>query len=504
MPPEPPARSGPTARRRPAPRSPCVTEEQLRGVELFTGLSSEQYAWLLDAGTALALADGEILFHDAEPARWFCVLVSGRLVISKVVDGREEVLTRHSAPRDPADPDRGKPSAAHGFTGEMPLLVEGAYVATATADGPTLLLRYDREAFMEMLVRCPEVARVLVPVLAWRIHASETQAAQRSRLDALGTLAAGLAHELNNPAAAVSRATTELGAALPDLESRARLWGAVATGSEAERLAAARAEVLSLDRSRAHRDPLAVAEAEDDLADWLAEHGLPDAVGLAEILAERGLDPGWPARLTSGMSADVRTAALSYLESSLGAAGMVAEAGEAGARVSGIIATVRDYTNLDRAPEQEVDLERGLESTLGIMRGRLSGVSVERDYAPDLPRVRGYPTELNQVWTNLVDNAVDAMADAARTGGRAPRLRVSTAAEGTCVIVRIADNGGGVPEEALPRLFDPFFTTKDVGRGTGLGLHLSHRIVTRRHNGTLTVETSPEGSVFAVRLPTGR
>ncbi|TDQ46908.1 ATP-binding protein [Actinorugispora endophytica] len=480
------------------PHGRALAATDLHGVELFSGLETDQYEWLASAGVAADLADGEVLFRDGERADWFCVLISGGLVITTVVDGREEVLTRHVAGEGHGARENGdKPSAAHGFTGEMPLLIGGDYVATATAVGRSLVARYDRDAFLEMMVRCPRVTRTLIPVLAWRIHSSEVQAGQRGRLNALGTLAAGIAHELNNPAAAMARSSADLAAALPQLEERAQAWGAAASEAERAAVAAAREEILGRPPASGPRDALDAAEVEDEVSDWLDGHGLARAWRLASAVVDRGLDADWLDALARGMRSETVVPALEYLDVSLAAANLAGEAGEAGARVSALVGAVKEYTNLDRAPEQEVDLVQGLESTLAILRRKLSGVAVSRDYQPDVPVVLGYPGELNQVWTNLIDNAVDAMEG----GGSPPELGVVVRLEGTCAVVEIADNGPGVPSDVLPRVFEPFFTTKDVGKGTGLGLHLSHRIVAQRHNGSIQVRSAPGDTRFIVRIP---
>ncbi len=480
---------------------PAVVE-RLRRHELFNQVDEEQLSWLVERGQLRTLAPGELLFGDGQPATMFVVLLEGELLISKVIDGRREVLTRHVARPDrggaaPAEAGRaadnrvdGKPVAAHGFTGEMPLLAGESYVADATAVGPTTVITYDQEAFLTILARMPQVNRVLLPVLAWRIQSSEALARQRNTLQALGTLAAGLAHELNNPAAAVVRNSRTLRQTLrrvAETEWPADAGVAAAVGGWLASVPAGVRLPGSLDREA----------AEDALAAWLAEHGLPPAARRAGELADLAVGPEALDRLADLVGADQLRPAVDYATSMLTAYSLVQEIADAGERVASIIRSVRDYANLDRAPLQDVDLVRGIDATLAMLKAKMDGIRVIRDYPPQLPVLHGYPGELNQVWTNLIDNALDAM----RGDGE---LRLSVWPDRDWVVVEIGDTGAGVPAQDQDRIFEPFFTTKDVGKGTGLGLHLSHRIVTQRHGGTLQVTSRPGDTRFTVRLPVAR
>ncbi|MGW4642350.1 sensor histidine kinase [Sphaerisporangium sp. NPDC004334] len=464
--------------------------DELRAHPLFDGLTGEQYRWLADSGRSRELGDGEVLFAEGAPARFFVVLLDGELLISKVVDDRDEVLARHST-RDGAEE---RAMLAHTFTGELCVLAGDAYLATATSVGHSRVALYDRDTFLQMLVRAPRVSEMVVPVLALRAQDMIVSGGRRSTLASLGTLAAGIAHELNNPASAVIRAIGELDDAVEELEAAAETWGQTAEQAERAALAAARRDWLARPRGSGPGDALGVSLLEEELQDWLEDHGLGDGSALAPLLAERGLDTGWLDDLGARVFDARLPAALRYLSESLRIRSCVMDVREAGTRVSAIVRNTKEYTNLDRAPETDVDVREGLESTLAMLRPKLAGITVVRDYAPPLPRVPGYPTELNQVWTNLVDNAAGAM------GGRG-ELRVSVRGEGGCVLVEVADTGPGIDAAVLPRVFEPFFTTKDIGAGTGLGLHLSHRIVTKRHRGSITVRSRPGDTRFQVRLP---
>ncbi|MEU6779114.1 ATP-binding protein [Nonomuraea angiospora] len=463
--------------------APAWLTGRLSAIELFAGLSDEQLDWLACAGTVRELADGQALFVEGAPADGFYILLDGEIVVSKLVGGREQVLTRHLGD-----------ALEHQFIGELPLLTSDEYLATALAVGPARVVAYGKGAFFDMLERCPQVCRVLLPVLAGRINAMERQAGRSRMLEGLGMLAAGLAHELNNPAAAALRAARELRDLAPRLAATAVEWGR--TGEETEvRLVASFQDRVG---SGVALDPLAEAEAADDVADWLREQGLgPDrAVELADDLAEHGVDRAALDELAAGLRPDALGAALAYLVPVLRIRTLAGDAAEASERVVELVRRTSAYTNLDRAPQRDADLREGLEATLALMAPKLRNIRVRREYG-GVPDLQAFPSELNQVWTNLIDNAVDAM------GGEG-ELTISTRREGDHAVVEFRDTGHGIPAEALPNVFQPFFTTKDLGKGTGLGLHVSMDIVAQRHGGTMEVDSRPGDTRFVVRLPLAR
>jgi signal transduction histidine kinase len=481
-----------------AKSTPPALVDRLRDVELFADLDAAQLQWLAEAGRPLRLADGAVLFSDGELGRHFYVLLVGELLITKVVDGREEVFGRHVADVTTVAPERdGKPRAAHQFTGELPMLAGGGYVAKAVAVGDTELLSYERDVFFQMLARCPQVCRILLPVLAWRIHSYEEKIGRRSMLEGLGTLAAGLAHELNNPTAALLRTASELRDAMGSLTGHTAAWAELATVEERATVAALRATVGGAGPLPAVDNVLATADAEDLARDWLTGHGMAADTDLAAILAEQGfLGPALD-QLADRLRPAVLPAAVGYLCFALYTETLLTDITEAGQRIEALVRSAKAYSNLDRAPQQDVDVHGGLDATLAMLAAKLRGITVHRDYA-DLGQVRGYPGELNQVWTNLIDNAVDAM-------GGVGQLWLSTRTESADIVVEIRDDGPGVPSDALPWLFQPFFTTKDIGKGTGLGLHLCRDVITQRHDGTIEVCSTPGDTRFTVRLPaTGR
>jgi signal transduction histidine kinase len=462
----------------------------LREVELFAGLDDGQLAWLAGVGTEVDLVDGEVLFTDGEIGENFYVLLSGELLITKEVGGREEVFSRHSA-QPPYEVINGgqddKPHAAHQFTGELPLLVGGPYVATAVSAGNTRVLAYDRETFYEMLARCPQVCRVLIPVLAWRIRSYERLAGRRTMLQGLDKLVAGLAHELNNPSAAMLGAAHEIDDAVRTLARWSMAWGELATDAE-------RAFLLTVEiDGKSPSDALAAAEAADEVHDWLAAHDLCDDALPVTVLADVGVEPALLDRLTVEVRPVALRAAIGCVSYTRYVSTLVADVTAAGRRIEALVRSAAAYSNLDRAPQQSLDVVAGLEATLDVQAAKLRHVRIHRAYTP-VPPVLGYPGELNQVWTNLIDNAVDAMEG---RGDLWLRARV----EADFVVVEIRDNGVGVPVDVLPWLFHPFFTTKDIGKGSGLGLHYSHDVVTRRHHGSIALASVPGDTLVTVRLP---
>ncbi|WP_309646744.1 ATP-binding protein, partial [Nocardioides sp.] len=320
----------------------------------------------------------------------------------------------------------------------------------------------------------------------------EAGARQREALVALGTLAAGLPHELNNPASAATRAVDTLG------ETSEALLGSLR--HLAERSITAE-QYVALDHLRREPTPtvgadaLVAADAEDTLSDWLVDHGVDREWILAPTLAAAGADVGWCERVEQVLGRESLGPGLEWLASSFLLGSLLTEVKDSTRRISDLVATVRSYSQLDRASVQDTDVTEGLDSTLVMLGHKLEGVRVVRRYAAGVPRIEAIPGELNQVWTNLVDNAVDAM-------GGVGTLTVSAYVDELGkVVVEVADSGPGMPAEVRARAFEPFFTTKDVGRGTGLGLDISRRIVVERHAGEIEIDSTAGGTVLRVRLP---
>jgi len=319
----------------------------------------------------------------------------------------------------------------------------------------------------------------------------------RERLASLGTMAAGLAHELNNPAAAARSAAAQLAQALDAIGSA--LGQFVELGverEEAAQLVALQQQAVAHAAAATALDTLDAADAEDELLARLEELGIAEPWSLAEPLAAAGIDDEWLSRVAE-LAGPATPAALRWVAASLTAGRLAAELQEATERMSLLVSAVKSYSYMDRGELVEVDIHEGIETTLTVLGFKLKQTAIEvvRDYDRALPKLTVRGSELNQVWTNLLDNAIDALGDRGT-------IAITTRLDGSnCAVVEIADDGPGVPEEVVDRVFDPFFTTKDVGRGTGLGLATARRIVVDRHGGSLTLDTKPGRTVFRVRLP---
>jgi signal transduction histidine kinase len=354
------------------------------------------------------------------------------------------------------------------------------------------VLRLTADGFRDIIVACPRLAADLLSVMAQRRPDADALTQQREKMAALGKLSAGLAHELNNPAAAARRAAARLRDALTTLQRSAFDLGE-------RQLSDAQKALLLETQGRAEPpglDALALSEREDALADWLDARGVPDGCTLAGPLAEGGLTEGALEALAARMpEPEALAQGVAWLGSSLEAVALLRTVEQGAERISDLVKAIKAYSYMDQAPTQEVDVRDSLETTLTILKFKWKhGVEVVRDYAPDLPRLTAYGSELNQVWTNLMDNALDAL------DGKG-HLFVRTAREGDCVLVEIGDDGPGIPSELQARIFEPFFTTKEVGKGTGLGLDTAYRIVVGRHGGDLRVVSRPGDTRFQVRLP---
>jgi signal transduction histidine kinase len=452
--------------------------EELRALPLLAGMDDVQLAQLAAAGEEVRFVPGEVLFQGGQPAESWWLLLEGSLELVRRVGHEDTVVGT-----------MGNPGQwAGGFRAWDP---HGVYMATARAASPGRLLRVPAEAFGELSQAWFPFGVHLIKGLFQTVRNIESTARQREALVALGTLAAGLAHEINNPASASIRAVDTLRGTADGLLTSLRLLAEAGISADA---------FVELDALRQALQPAANADSslvradrEDELSDWLVDHEVGEDWLIAPSLADAGADAAWCDRVLAAVGAPGLEPALQWVAGSLSAAALLGEITESTQRVSNLVAAVRSYSQLDRASVQRTDVTEGLQSTLTVLAHKLSGVTVVRALG-DVPEIEAIPGELNQVWTNLIDNAIDAM-DGTGT------LRVSAAAADRGVVVEIADSGPGIPADVLPHVFEPFFTTKDVGRGTGLGLDISRRIVVDRHGGDITVDRVGDETVFRVRLP---
>jgi signal transduction histidine kinase len=455
---------------------------ELRALSLFDGLDDAQLRDLLDASTEQPTHRGELLFHEGRPADSWWVLLEGTVALVRQVGTEESVLGYMTEP--------GQWAGGFAAWDES-----GVYFATGRIENPGRVLRLAAPELRRLSEQWFPFGLHFIDGLVNTVRRIESTARQREALVALGTLSAGLAHELNNPASAATRAvdalqdTTEL-----VLSSLAQL---AARGITAE-------QYTALDRLRRRisgAEPalvgLELADREDELSDWLGDHDVDRDWVIAPALAAAGADVGWCEELAAALPPESLTSAMEWVAASLSTASLVQEVKQATGRVSTLVSAVRSYSQMDRASLQSTDLVEGLDSTLVMMGHKLgTGIRVERRYAPGLPPIEAMAGELNQVWTNLVDNAVDAM------GGEGT-LTVTARPDAAAgwVVVEVSDTGSGMPPEVQAHAFEPFFTTKEVGKGTGLGLDISRRIVVERHSGDIDIESGPGGTLVRVRLP---
>ena len=454
--------------------------EELRRVALFEGLTKDELRWIARSGSEKFVRAGEVNGREGEPVEHLYVILEGELRITKKADGGEVVINVYTPGM---------------FFAEVPLLAGTPFLATGRALTDCRLFLLPDEIFRHMLTAYPAFSHTILETMAQRVQILQSITAQREKLNSLSTLAAGLAHELNNPAAAARRAVRDLRESIMAKGRLAMDLGQALTSEGLEALAALEEEAVSRATSPPSLSPLERADREDEIAAWLDERGLEDGFEIAPAFVEAGLDAAWLGEVVATVPHAALPRVLDYLGAAVEVAGLLEEAEAGVGRVSNLVEAAKSYSNMDRAPLVEVDVNEGIEQTLAVLGYKLGpDVEVTRDYDPNLPRITAYGGELNQVWTNLINNAIDTVDG----GGR---VRLRTTCEGDGVLVEITDDGPGIPEDLQARVFEPFYTTKGVGAGVGLGLDVSYRIVVGRHGGDIRVVSQPGDTRFQVRLP---
>ncbi len=449
----------------------------LRQLPLFAELTDADLTLLEAASRESRLTAGQVLMQEGSPGGSLYVIIEG-----------EFEITKRTGPGDLVIAVRG----AGEVIGEMSLLDRSPRTASVRSLGASRVLEIDQAAFRHLVESSPAATLSILHTITSRLRHTESMLRQSETLAALGTLAAGLAHELNNPAAALKRSAAQVRQLLPRWqESHAQLHAAgidEETFPEISALTAA-TEPPPVD------DPIARSDRETDLQTWLEGAGVPQAWEVAPSLVATGMTKDRLVQETRRVPPTALPAALAWIASSRSLASLLREVSLSAERISDIVGAVRSYSFLDQAPVQPVDVVRGIEDTLVILRSKLEpGIAIHRAFADDLPRIEAQGGELNQVWTNLIANAAEAME------GRGD-LWLSAQLEGERLQVEICDSGPGIPDSIQGRIFEPFFTTKAPGQGTGLGLHLTYNIVTLHHRGQMAVESHPGRTCFRVLLP---
>jgi signal transduction histidine kinase len=466
--------------------APRRSRAELRELFLFVDLADTQLDWVRDHGETIEVSDGEIVVTEGEPARCFYVLLSGTVRMTRLVAGEQVEITRTD--------QRGVYFGATQFyLGDQ---VDQTYSASVRALSDCRVLALPSREFSEMFHRWYPMAVHLLQGMFVGISSTNALVGQRERLLALGKLSAGLTHELNNPAAAASRAVDTLRERLAGMRHKLAMLAEGRLDQDALcSLTVLQERFVELGRSAPALTALQTGDLEDELADWLDDHQVTQGWELAPVFVAGGLRVPDLEQVAQTVPAESLEGALRWLAYTVETENLLREIGDAIGRITALVAAAKQYSQLDRAPHQDIDLHEGLDATLVMLARKLGeGIQIVKDYDRELPAVPAYPAELNQVWTNLIDNAVDAM-DGQGT------LTVRTARDGEFALVEIGDTGPGVPPEATRRIFEPFFTTKPVGQGTGLGLDVSWRVVVNRHHGDLRLQSRPGDTRFQVRLP---
>ena len=462
-----------------------IPPDELRGLFLFEHLDDDQLRWMCEHSDVVDVPAGHELVVEGDPAECFYVLLRGALTMSRQVGAEQVEINR-------TDYRGSYVGAVQFYMGDQTEQIYGATVRT-TAESTFLAVRARefRDVFRSWF---PMAVHLLQGMFLGQRNTASV-IGQRERLLALGKLSAGLTHELNNPAAAAGRAAHDLRDRVAHMRHKLAM---IADGSldrtQLKKLVLVQDEFVEKARSAPDLSPLETSDAEDELSDWLDDHDVTDGWQLAPVFVAGGLTVDDLEAVAAAAPDDALEGAVRWLAYSVETEGLLGEIIDSTARISSLVNAAKQYSQMDRAPHQWLDLHEGLYATITMLKPKLAGIQLVKEMDKSLPRIPGYPAELNQVWTNLIENARDAMKGSGT-------LTIRTRRDGDCAVVEVEDTGPGIAPEIKNRIFEPFFTTKPMGQGTGLGLDVSFRVVVNRHHGDLRVDSEPGCTVFRVTLP---
>jgi signal transduction histidine kinase len=462
-------------------RRNIMSKEFLRRLPLFAELAEADLDRLYKMAKPTPIKRGEVLIQEGDVGESLYVILDGEFEVTKR-SGKQDVFLGVRKSGD--------------VIGEMSLVEQAPRTASIRALVDGRVLEVGRPAFLTMLSCSPSAIGITLKTFSSRLSSTQCLLEQNEKMAVLGRMSAELTHELNNPAAAVRRSSDQLRAALSEWERLGVELGRLTfTPDQSEKLSALREEMETHAGTPPALDPLDRSDQEQDVQTWLEDRDIDRAWELAPMLVSFGWEVGELDEVAGHFSEEQVPLVISWLAFGCQAHALLDEVGKAATHISTIVKAVKGYSYLDQAPVQQVDVHKGLEDTLVILKPKLkSGITIKREYAPDLPHIEAYASELNQVWTNIIDNAADAMHGQGE-------ITLRTYAEGDDVVVEITDSGPGIPPDVQAHIFEPFYTTKPQGEGTGLGLHIVYNIIVEKHNGRIEVNSKPGATTFRVTLP---
>ncbi|WP_047489295.1 ATP-binding protein [Terriglobus sp. TAA 43] len=472
-----------------APEEPTSIPDRvaaLRRVKALDTLSHDDLVWLAEHGTERKAHDGTLIFHGGAPVHHMTILLQGEVHVRRASGPVAFFIGRSGA-----------------VTGKLPFSRMKSYGGDGYAAGEVWTLDFEESSFPEILHAVPGFTQIVVSTLLDRTREVTRMEQQAEKLNALGKLAANLSHELNNPASAARSAANNLWTELRNYGYQKFRLGALCIGGDIKVAyndwIASMQHLLQPD-GRPHRsDAVDVAAREDVMLRWMEAHGVEDAWRIAPVIAETVIETSHLDSLAAVLQGEALTVALASFASGMNAERMTDAVIDSTRRIFELITAIRGYSYMDQAPIQEIDLREALDNTLAMLNSRLGSVEVDRSYGDEVPQILAYGGELNQVWTALIENALDAMGQC--EASYTPKLTLRTSLSGSTVLVEVCDNGPGIPQEIGSRIFEPFFTTKGIGQALGLGLDTANRVVTK-HKGQLSVlHSKPGDTCIQVRLP---